>query len=723
MSNGGAGSGGSMPGKIGYGTSINMKGGQKDGRWAGQVSRPPQTLREKEQEVLRRANAGDMAGALALCEAILQEKPRHVEAINFNGILRAQLGDMGGAEARFRQVLKHEARHFDALNNLGNIALQSGRFDAAKDYYERAGRVRPGDPSLADNLQQVEGALEDIAHAVAAAEKEVAAAPDDPRAHVRLGHALRSGGRHVPAIRAFRKAGELAPENPAVHREVTTFLGSLALPEYHREAEDALVWCFENPLSYHVELGRSAAHLLVLKYDLETVAPSRAAARAGDDLLLRHLLTTTVNADIRLELFLTALRRRAMTDPTALPGPLVAALAVQCFNNEYVFVTDVDEDSHLQTLVRRIEATTAPEQLVEAAGDLLRIALYRPLAALANADAIAAVPEDAWPGEARRLVRLTLLDARDEAARKEGFPALTAIEDTVSQAVRGQYEEHPYPRWVQLPSRPGISVGQVLARQFHDYDPLAVLESGPYDVLVAGCGTGWHPINVAMVYEGARVLAVDLSRTSLAYAARMAEKHGVTNIEFAQADILGLLKLERQFPLIESIGVLHHMAEPSQGWRVLTGLLAPGGVLKLGLYSERARQVVVAARDRIAHEQVPSTTDAIRDFRGRIIAEGIAGPLAPLLVEPDFFSVSTCRDLLFHVQEHRYTPERLAREVEANGLRFLGFELTDDAMKAMYREKFPDDPHLTNLRHWEAFEAAVPAALTGYEFWCQKPAL
>lgn len=706
MAIGGAGPGGS---KIGYSTSVSLKGGA------------PQPLKEMEREVLRHANAGRPAEALQLCERILQDKPRHVEAINFSGILRAQLGDMAGAEARFRQVLKHEARHFDALNNLGNIAMQSGRLDDAQAFYERARRVRPDHPSLAENLKQVQDALAEIDAAVAAAEAEIATAPDDPKAHLRLGHALLSGGRHVPAIRAFRKAGDLAPADPAVHREITAVVGGLALPDYSREVEEALIWCFENPLSYHVELGRAAAHLLVAKYELETTPPSRVAARAGDDTLLRHLLTTTVNADVRLELFLTALRRRAMLEPGVLPDGLVAALAQQCFNNEYVFVSDIDETTHLDALVRRVEAVSDPDALAGMADDLLRVALYRPLAGLANADTLATVPPEAWPEKLRRLVRLTLHDTREEAALRDGFPALTPIDDTVSQAVQAQYEAHPYPRWVQLPTRPKIPVGQVLARQFPDYEANEALNSDGYDVLVAGCGTGWHPINVAMVYEGARVLAVDLSRTSLAYAARMAERHGVDNIDFAQADILGLGALDRRFALIESIGVLHHMADPSKGWEVLTGLLKPGGILKLGLYSERARQVVVAARDRIAHEKVPSTTEAIHAFRGRLIAEGVAGPLAPLLVEPDFFSVSTCRDLLFHVQEHRYTPARLAEEIEKNGLRFLGFELNDPALVQMYRERFPDDPALTKLGNWARFEDAVPDALTGYEFWCQKP--
>ena len=53
---------------------------------------------------------------------------------------------------------------------------------------------------------------------------------------------------------------------------------------------------------------------------------------------------------------------------------------------------------------------------------------------------------------------------------------------------------------------------------------------------------------------------------------------------------------DERFDLVESSGVLHHMEDPQEGWRILTGLVKPGGLMKIALYSEIARQDVVAAR-------------------------------------------------------------------------------------------------------------------------------
>ena len=85
------------------------------------------------------------------------------------------------------------------------------------------------------------------------------------------------------------------------------------------------------------------------------------------------------------------------------------------------------------------------------------------------------------------------------------------------------------------------------------------------DVLVAGCGTGQHSIETAQRFSGAKVLAVDLSLASLGYAKRKTHELGLANVDYAQADILELGKLDRRFDLIEAMGVLHHLREPWHG--------------------------------------------------------------------------------------------------------------------------------------------------------------
>ena len=82
--------------------------------------------------------------------------------------------------------------------------------------------------------------------------------------------------------------------------------------------------------------------------------------------------------------------------------------------------------------------------------------------------------------------------------------------------------------------------------------------------------------------------------------------------------------LERRFDHIESVGVLHHLDDPLAGWRNLVTLLRPGGLMMIGLYSEIARQDIIAARALIAEKGYTSSPEDIRRCRRDIIdmAEG-----------------------------------------------------------------------------------------------------
>jgi SAM-dependent methyltransferase len=238
--------------------------------------------------------------------------------------------------------------------------------------------------------------------------------------------------------------------------------------------------------------------------------------------------------------------------------------------------------------------------------------------------------------------------------------------------------------------------------------------------LVAGCGTGQHPILIAQQILGARVLAVDLSRASLAYAQRKTSELGLQQIEYAQADILKLGNLGRSFDLIEAVGVLHHLADPQAGWRLLLSLLRSGGVMHIGLYSELARQDVVRARAFIAERGYGATAEDIRRCRQDMFALEESNPLKQVTTRFDFFSLSGCRDLMFNVQEHRMSLPAIKRFLDQNDLQFLGFMLSP-AQRRAYAARFPDDPAMIDLDRWHEFEVENPNTfISMYRFGVQK---
>ena len=406
------------------------------------------------------------------------------------------------------------------------------------------------------------------------------------------------------------------------------------------------------------------------------------------DPLFAAVLERGIVNDEAVERALTALRADLLFGRAQdVPQEFVCALARQCFNNEYAWAATPEEQRAASALRPADEA------------GLARVALYRPL------HRIEGLRETAAPSPAfERLWRAQVAEPREEAGIAAQIAALTPVRAGVSSAVRAMYEENPYPRWLTV-LRP----------------PAQTLEQGaPRRILVAGCGTGQHPVQVALRFPESEVLAVDLSRASLAYAARMARRFGAANLRFGQADILELGRLPGRFDVVESLGVLHHLEDPIAGWRVLAGLLADDGLMRIALYSERARQPLRAAREHLAGLNLPDGAEGIRIGRRAILDLPAGHPGRAAAQSDDFFSASGFRDLLLHVQEQGYTPARIAEVLDLLGLRFRGFD-APPAVAAAFMAEARDPSALLDLRAWDRFETRFPESFRAmFFFTCSR---
>ncbi|MCA1397105.1 methyltransferase domain-containing protein [Bradyrhizobium sp. BRP56] len=432
---------------------------------------------------------------------------------------------------------------------------------------------------------------------------------------------------------------------------------------------------------------------------------SEGVAPLANDLFLRCAMETTTLASMQLEVLFgyaraELLRLASKPDQDEVDDDIVTfacALARQCFINEYVYAQTGAESEDAGALRDRLLQDLASGAAI-APLTLAVVAAYFPLHALPTADAL--LRRD-WPAAVAGLLRVQLREPREEIEERSAIAALTPIRNDISVEVMRQYEENPYPRWTVNPLT-AFAADRARGRTVATAD-----QQAERDILIAGCGTGSHAIQIAQVYPNARLLAVDISRTSLAYARRKTRELGLRNIDYAQADILELGSIGRSFDSIESVGVLHHLADPLAGWRVLVSLLRPGGTMRIGLYSDLARRVIVEARDRIAARNYRATADDIRRCRQDIFRE--ADKWKPLIGAKDFYSMSGCRDLLFNVMEHRLTIPAIAAFLNEHGLSFEGFEPFDDpAVLDRFRKQFQGTADETNLDQWHRFEVDHP---------------
>ncbi|WP_329082494.1 class I SAM-dependent methyltransferase [Streptosporangium sp. NBC_01469] len=98
-----------------------------------------------------------------------------------------------------------------------------------------------------------------------------------------------------------------------------------------------------------------------------------------------------------------------------------------------------------------------------------------------------------------------------------------------------------------------------------------------FQVLDAGCGTGHRLVGLAMQYPDTEFLGVDFSEHSLSVARELAQNHNCDNVSFQHAEIGGE-HLGRRFDLITSTGVIHHLADPSNGVQWLYRHLEDDGI-------------------------------------------------------------------------------------------------------------------------------------------------
>jgi hypothetical protein len=140
--------------------------------------------------------------------------------------------------------------------------------------------------------------------------------------------------------------------------------------------------------------------------------------------------------------------------------------------------------------------------------------------------------------------------------------------------------------------------------------------------------------------------------------------------------------------------------------------------MKIGLYSELARQHIAKMREEINQSGIGSSDGEMRTFRDYVINSDKEHYKRECHSD-DFYSLSTVRDLLFHVQEHRFTIPQIKDYLLELELGFCGFEAHTIVDSFKISNTGEDDPY--DLDKWSSYEEVNPFAFAEcYQFWCQK---
>jgi len=245
------------------------------------------------------------------------------------------------------------------------------------------------------------------------------------------------------------------------------------------------------------------------------------------------------------------------------------------------------------------------------------------------------------------------------------------MSDPRADVVAKQYEKWTYPEPIQ-------NLETWLTNNWQWFDPShahrVLWPDRPYqpdmDILIAGCGTNQASV-FAYTNRAAKVVAVDVSQASLDHNRYLKDKYSLRNLELQLLPIEDVPSLDKNFDLIVSTGVLHHMAEPKVGMKALADCLRPDGVAAIMLYARYGRtgvELMQAIFRELGLEQNEESLSMVKE------ATNSLSPSHPLQsyisIAPDLKFDAGMVDTFLHGRDRSYTVEDCLDLVDSAGLVF-----------------------------------------------------
>jgi SAM-dependent methyltransferase len=183
----------------------------------------------------------------------------------------------------------------------------------------------------------------------------------------------------------------------------------------------------------------------------------------------------------------------------------------------------------------------------------------------------------------------------------------------VTEAMRGFYEEHPFPNYDDLDSAAAL-------REKAEHGVFAKLLDEQIGfgakILEVGCGTGQLSNFLATTW-GRVVIGADVCMNSLQLAHKFKQDNRINSALFVQMNLFKPPFRPNAFDVVICNGVLHHTSDPFLGFRTISNLVKVGGHCVIGLYNKYGRLTTDVRRFlfRISGDRLKFLDARMRDKR------------------------------------------------------------------------------------------------------------
>ena len=297
--------------------------------------------------------------------------------------------------------------------------------------------------------------------------------------------------------------------------------------------------------------------------------------------------------------------------------------------------------------------------------------------------------------------------------------------DGATPAVSAFYDTFPYPPDpLQDGPPPGYNWRWCYVTAYSHCTGRAPDPQQELNILDAGCGSGVSTDYLVHLNPGAAVAALDISAGTLAVAEkRLTSSGAIQRATLHRCSLLEAPSLGR-FQLINSVGVLHHMADPGAGLAALAAALAEGGILHLFLYADAGRRDIHCAQRALQLLGVEANGQGVQFARQLI--EQLPEDNSIRRRHQQRWAVDTTGDAAFadmylHPQETSYNLERLFAFIATSSLHFLCFSNPQrwQLQNLLRGEALERAAALPESRQWALIEALDPD-ISHFEFFLGK---